>query len=161
LLTESGWQPSARVASFEYIDCSFWVAIDKHLEVYKSTIETSDLIGLMLVLRESMDMQIQFWISVTFAVVVASVSASKRLSFRLRMLSALLYLVATAAFISRWYHDYNEMQAFLNLINSRGLEFEALQIPAALRMALIGIGTFSTVIFLFKDYIKATDDDSL
>jgi len=80
---------------------------------------------------------------------------------RLNPQSALLYLVATAAFISRWYHDYNEMQVFLNLINSRGLEFEALQIAAGLRMALIGIGTFSTVIFLFKDYIKATDDDSL
>jgi hypothetical protein len=122
-------------------------------------IETSELIDLMLVLRESMDMQIQFWISVTFAVVVASFSAGMRLSFRLRVLSVILYLVATAAFISRWYHDYNEMQFLLNEINLRGLEFEALQVPASLRMALVGIGTFSVVIFLFKDYIKATDDD--
>ena len=145
----------------EYIESKLWSAADRYLEVYMSAIETSDLIDLMLVLRESMDMQIQFWITVTFAVVVASVSASKRLSFRLRILSALLYLVATAAFISRWYHDYNEMQLFLTEINIRGLEFEALQIPASLRVALIGIGTFSAVIFLFKDYIKATDDDSL
>jgi hypothetical protein len=123
------------------------------------SIETSDLIGLMLGLRESMDIQIQFWMSVTFAVVVASFSAGERLSLRLRILSGLLYLAATSTFIARWIHDYNEMQVLLDEINIRGLGFEALTIPASLRVLLIAVGTVSVMIFLFKDYIKGTDAD--
>ena len=121
-----------------------------------NSIASADLIALMLVLRESMDIQIQFWISVTFAVVVASFSAGKKLSFRLRILSSLLYLVATATFIARWQHDYAEMQMLLAEINSRGLEFEVLLVPATLRIALIAIGTVATIIFMFKDYLAAT-----
>jgi hypothetical protein len=121
-----------------------------------NSIDSADLIALMLALRESMDIQIQFWISVTFAVVVASFSAGSRLSFRLRILSSLLYLTATATFIARWQHDYAEMQMLLAEINSRGLEFETLLIPATLRIALITIGTVATIIFMFKDYLDAT-----
>ena len=121
-----------------------------------NSIETADLIGLMLTLRESMDMQIQFWITVTFAVAVASFSAAKTLSFRLRILSAFLYLGATATFIARWQHDYAEMQILLAEINSRGLELAALAIPATLRVALIAIGTIATIIFLFKNHIGVT-----
>ena len=121
-----------------------------------NSIASADLIALMLVLRESMDIQIQFWISVTFAVVVASFSAGKKLSFRLRILSSLLYLVATATFIARWQHDYAEMQMLLAEVNGRGLEFETLFIPATLRIVLITIGTVVTIIFMFKDYLDAT-----
>ncbi len=118
------------------------------------TLTSSDLITFMLAQRESMDAQIQFWISVTFALVVVSFSAGEKLSFQLRMLAGMLYLLATYTFVARWIHDYSEMALMLQEINSRGLvEFTALTFPAAARFLLVIMGTLTAMVFLFKKNI--------
>ena len=44
-----------------------------------------DLLNLVLLQRSSIDLQFQFWLSITFAVVVASFTAGPRLIFQLRL----------------------------------------------------------------------------
>ena len=113
-------------------------------------LDLNQLITFVLSLRQSMDAQVQLWISVTFALVVVSFSAGEKLSYRLRMLVGVLYLLATSTFIARWLHDYFDMEMFLQEISSRGLEFESLMFAATIRLLLLILGTVAAMIFLFK-----------
>ena len=47
-------------------------------------ISTSDLLNLVLTQRGNIDLQFQFWLTITFAVIVAAYSAGDRLDRRLR-----------------------------------------------------------------------------
>ena len=59
-------------------------------------IPTSDLLNLLLTQRASIDLQFQFWLSITFAVIVAGFVAGRRLDLKLRLLAAALYVLASA-----------------------------------------------------------------
>lgn len=114
----------------------------------------NEIITIIFNLRQSMDIQIQFWISVTFALVVVSYSAGARLSFQLRLLAGVLYALATSTFIARWIHDYLEMQLFLSELTTKGIELGTLEIAATLRLLLLIFGAISALIFLFKPSIS-------
>ena len=62
-------------------------------------IASSDLIDLLLLQREAIDVQFQFWISVTFALVVACFVAGSKIQPGYRLLLGGLYLMATATFL--------------------------------------------------------------
>ncbi len=60
---------------------------------------------LILLSEASIDYQIQFWLTVTFATIVASFAARNLLAPKLRALITSLYLTATFVFASRWYRS--------------------------------------------------------
>lgn len=68
-------------------------------------VSTSDLLNLLLTQRASIDMQFQFWLSITFAVIVAGLVAGRRVNLKLRLLAAVLYVLATAHLATRWMYD--------------------------------------------------------
>lgn len=111
-------------------------------------VSTADLLNLLLAQRNSIDLQFQFWLTITFAVLVASFVAGHRLHRGLRWLAALLYAMASAHLISRWMYDGTVGQHWVAELNRRGVDI-AIPWPAVyLRMALMGIGTVSTLVFL-------------
>ena len=98
--------------------------------------------------RSSIDMQFQFWLTITFAVLVAGFVAGQRLNRGLRWLAALLYALASAHLMLRWMYDGTVGQHWVEELNRRGVDIAIPWTAVFLRMALMGIGTISTLIFL-------------
>ena len=121
-------------------------------------ISSADLLNLVLAQRSSIDLQFQFWLTITFAVIVASFIAGRRLVPKLRMLAAVLYVLASAHITARWIYDGIIATQWLEVLARRGVDFQVPWLAAYLRMALMLLGTVSTLIFLFW-HARATQVD--
>ena len=111
-------------------------------------VSTADLLNLLLAQRSSIDLQFQFWLTITFAVLVASFVAGHRLRWGLRWLAALLYAMASAHLIMRWMYDGTVGQHWVEELNRRGVDIAIPWAAVYLRMALMGVGTVSTLVFI-------------
>jgi hypothetical protein len=111
-------------------------------------VSTADLLSLLLAQRSSIDMQFQFWLTITFAVLVAGYVAGHRLHRGLRWLAALLYAMASAHLFLRWMYDGTVGQHWVEELNRRGVDIAIPWLAVSLRRALMGIGTVSTLVFL-------------
>ena len=112
----------------------------------------ADLLELIMMAESSIDTQFQFWLTVTFATIVASFVARNLLTSKMRMITSALYLVATFVLASRWYYDaqdivvYIEMLATLNYTNPPPIA------TSFSRMLLMVLGTFATIYFLYLPF---------
>lgn len=85
-------------------------------------IATADLLNLVLTQRGSIDLQFQFWLTITFAVIVAAFSASDRLGLNLRLLAATLYALASAHLMIRWMFDGAVGERWVKVLVSHGVD---------------------------------------
>ncbi len=113
-------------------------------------IPTSDLLNLLLTQRTSIDLQFQFWLSITFAVIVAGFVAGRRLDLKLRLLAAVLYVLATAHLATRWMYDGGIGERWVTVLISRGVDIGIPWVAVYLRMAVMLLGTVSALVFLFR-----------
>jgi hypothetical protein len=113
-------------------------------------IPTADLLNLLLTQRGSVDLQFQFWLSITFAVIVARFVAGRRLDFKLRLLAAVLYVLATAHLATRWMYDGGVGERWVNVLVSRGVDIGIPWHSVYLRMAVMLLGTVSALVILFR-----------
>ena len=67
----------------------------------ESTLTTFEYVETYFLATSAVDAQWQYWVSITFAVIVATFVGAERLSLRTRYLIAALYLVATVVLGSR------------------------------------------------------------
>ena len=111
-------------------------------------VSTADLLNLLLAQRSSIDLQFQFWLTITFAVLVAGFVAGHRLRWGLRWLAAFLYAMASAHLLLRWMYDGTVGQHWVEELNRRSVDIAIPWAAVYLRMALMGIGTISTLVFL-------------
>jgi len=107
-------------------------------------------LNLLLTQRASIDLQFQFWLSITFAVIVAGFVAGGRLDRKLRVLAAVLYVLATAHLATRWIYDGGVGERWVNVLVSRGVDIGIPWVAAYLRMAVMLLGTVSALVFLFR-----------
>jgi hypothetical protein len=113
-------------------------------------IPTPDLLSLLLTQRASIDLQFQFWLSITFAVIVAGFVAGQRFDFKLRSLAAVLYVLATAHLATRWMYDGAVGERWTKVLVSRGVDIGIPWTSVYLRMAVMLLGTVSALVFLFR-----------
>ena len=62
----------------------------------------AELLEFIMLHESVIDSQLQFWMTATFGIVVASFAARDVLTHRMRLIVSGLYLVATFVFASRW-----------------------------------------------------------
>ncbi len=67
------------------------------------SVPTAELIELLLNLVNQLDLQFQYWLSVSFAVIVTSYIAGDRLSMKIRIYIFLLYILASSIFSIRYF----------------------------------------------------------
>lgn len=97
-------------------------------------------------LRESViDTQFQFWITITFATIVASFVGAKRLNRRLRASVALLYAIATVVMTSRWYYAATEAILFRDRLIEFGVPMDTPWMTIVSRITLVALGTSMTL----------------
>jgi hypothetical protein len=105
----------------------------------------------LLYMRESViDTQFQYWITITFAVIVASFVAKGYLSNRLRSVVTLLYLLATVVLISRWYYVALDVIGLAAQLQELGAPPNTPYLTMISRVVLVTFGTSAAVIFLFS-----------
>ena len=102
--------------------------------------------------QAAMDTQFYFWVTVTFAAVVAGFVGGDKLTFGLRVLISVLYLLAAAVLVVRFVTAasvIDEIRAFLDeagaLINEPRNSFLIL-----LRATLLIFGTAAAFFFLIR-----------
>ncbi len=110
---------------------------------------TAELLELILLSESSIDAQSQFWLTVTFATIVASFSARNILSNKLRALVSLLYLTATVVFASRWYYDAADILIYQAMLFELGYENGSPTVTAISRVVLWLLGVASTLYFIY------------
>jgi hypothetical protein len=105
----------------------------------------ADLLALFLDVNQDIDTQFQFWISITFAVLVASFVADEKLSRAERSVVTVLYLSAAAILLFRYLSAVTLVQDVLGLFDASGIERPIVATTAGrLRIALFTLGSLVT-----------------
>jgi hypothetical protein len=118
------------------------------------SIATADLIELVFIQREAIDLQLQFWLTATFALVAASYIAGHNLGGVYRILIGVLYLITTAMLMTRWDHLGDEIFVMYEELASRGAPIDPPIISASIRVLLILFGTGVAITFLMRDHSR-------
>ena len=114
------------------------------------SLSTAEILDLMMILREHIGTQFQYWLSITFALLVARYIAGERFLMSWRIFAAVLYVLATAVFIISIYVGALNFRIFLGELETRGdLWTGQSSILVGIRMTLFMLGTIGTLWFLF------------
>jgi len=111
-------------------------------------VSTADLMSLLLEQRNSIDLQFQFWLTITFAVLAAAFAAGHRLRRPMRWLAALLYAMASIHLALRWSFDGAVGVRWIEELTRRGIQIGVPWPAVYMRSALMVIGTVGTLYFL-------------
>ena len=103
----------------------------------------------LIVLHESViDSQLQFWMTATFAIVVATFAARDVLTHRMRLIVSGLYLVATFVFASRWLYEVLDILVFATALSDVGITLPVPWATIVGRIVLMSFGTLVTLYFV-------------
>ncbi len=106
----------------------------------------TELLSMLLQIHADMDAQFQFWISISFAVLIASFVAGEKLSPAGRVVIALLYVSAIAVFVMRYERAFDYFQYVLELYETTGV---------ANPRSGVGIGPLRRTVFLLGSVVTA------
>ena len=102
-----------------------------------------------------MDAQFQFWLSVTFAVVIAGFIAGDRLTKKLSYLAAILYGLATFVLIARFIDAARFGGMLRDSILEAGVEIPTVQLAVIVaRFSLLILGTLAALYFLLRERVN-------
>lgn len=113
----------------------------------------AELAELFFIRESAIDAQFQFWISITFAVIVANFAASKRLSSRARVVIALLYTLAVVVLVSRMYYVAIQLIQFREQLEAIGVVINFPTVTVYSRGVLVALGTSASIVFLLTNWL--------
>ncbi len=117
-------------------------------------ISAAELFELVILSEASIDNQFQFWLSITFAAVVASFITEQRLTHSLRLALSCAYLLATVVLMSRWYYDGVRLFGFGAELQKLGFTGHVPWITLISRAVLMIAGSVVTVWFVYFGFRK-------
>ena len=117
-------------------------------------LSTGDALATALAIRDQVGVQFQYWLTITFAAIVAAHMGRNTLRFKLKIGVATLYLLASVLFLTNYLTTAVDYLPYRNLIIARGGSMNDSYIALAstfiLRVALFIVGTSLTIWFLFR-----------
>jgi hypothetical protein len=114
----------------------------------------AELEELFFIRESAIDAQFQFWITITFAVIVANFVAGKRLSKRSRSVIALLYGLAVVVLVSRWYYVALDAIQFRQQLQDLGVALNFPIVTLYSRVVLVALGTSVSITFLLSNWLR-------
>lgn len=124
-----------------------------HLQVVDMENYTfAELTEFYLMGQAGMDTQFYYWVTVTFAAVVAGFVAGDRLTWRLRIVIAILYLLASSALVIRFVTSARAIADIRSFLQDAGaLITEPYNLYLVLlRAPLLILGTAAALFFLLR-----------
>ena len=115
----------------------------------------SELHELIFLALAQTDMSFQFWLTITFAVIVVAFLASHHLSGTLVSIISVLYLLTTTILISRIRLSAQMYRQYIDAIEEFQFPREVVSVAAYLRPVVLVLGTVSALAFLFYRYQKS------
>ena len=114
----------------------------------------AELTELYFIRESGIDIQFQFWLTITFATVVATfVAGNNRLGRRLRWVAAVLYLLATVVLVTRGYYLALDAIVFRDVLIESGIPLNIPTLTIIFRVLLIGFGSFAALwLLLGKEF---------
>lgn len=109
----------------------------------------AELIQLLQNESASIDTQFQLWTTITSAVLIASFAARLHLSFPLKTVIAVMYLLASATIVLRYANDASQFEFLMGELRNRGVDYPSFIDLRVLRVPVYSVGTLATVAFLF------------
>ena len=127
-------------------------------------ISNAELVEIYWLIQERVDAQFQYWLSVSFAVIVACFVAGERLNSKLRLLLTALYFLAAGVFIMKYFTNQTALIMYVSEMNSRALNYRDLGASEYLlptivwfRQILFLVGTITTIWFLYSNHTQLKD----
>ncbi len=112
---------------------------------------SAELVEIIFLSRSAMDVQLQYWISVTFAVVVAAFVAGERLAPMLRYFVATLYVLASVALTTTYYTSVTTIRQARELLGESAAILPAIpHISGVSRLLLFVLGSAAAIYFLLR-----------
>jgi hypothetical protein len=108
----------------------------------------SEYYELVLQIEASIDAQFEFWLTVTFATVVATYMADNQLTRSLRAVIASAYLLASAVVTSRWYYDASKIVGLSETLDNQYEAFPVPEVTIIARVLLVVGGSVATLYFV-------------
>ena len=122
------------------------------------SISTAELLELALMLREDLEDQFQYWLSITFAVIVSSFVAGDRLKTSWKTVIGVLYVLTTVLFAVRFWDSAANLQLYLDAAIARGAEWNySGPYVFWMRLGVVVVGVAATLWFL-SNKSKNVDD---
>ncbi len=112
----------------------------------------SELHELVFLALAQTDMSFQFWLTITFAVIVVAFLASRHLSGLLVSIISVLYLLTTTILISRIRLSGQMYRQYIDVIEEIQFPRDVVAVTAYLRPVVLALGTVSALAFLFYRY---------
>jgi hypothetical protein len=111
-------------------------------------VSTGEILQLMIEHEQFIDSQVEFWLTVTFATIVASFVGKSVLTKTMRRIATVLYLVASAVFVSRMLYEAQDLIGYIDMLEPRGVLINPPYLTAIARYILIILGVSATVYFV-------------
>ncbi len=111
-------------------------------------VSTSEILQLIIEHEQFIDSQVEFWLTVIFATMVASFVGSSALTTTMRRIATVLYLVASVVFVSRMLYEGQDLTGYIEVLEPRGVLIEPPYITVIARYILIILGVSATVYFV-------------
>lgn len=113
----------------------------------------AELVNLSFARETVIDAQFQFWLTITFAVLVAQFVAGKRLGTTARIAIASLYACAVVVLVSRGYYAAAEANMLRQELQRVGVPLITPNVTLVARLVLLSLGTMGTLVFLLTDWL--------
>ena len=114
-----------------------------------SELTVAELIELLQNESASIDMQFQLWISVTFAVIIASFAARSHFTTSLKLFVTTLYALAATALTLRYTNDASQFVFLKAELTARAVNYPSVADLKLLRTLIYVLGSLATVVFVF------------
>jgi hypothetical protein len=123
------------------------------------TLSEAELIGLFLETSQSLDSNFEFWLTVSFALLVASYLVTERLPYSVFMLTMFLYIVSTVLFMLRGMNTGRTLTSIRDQLHARNSEIVLIgadenMVVAGLYFVVMITGTVATIAFVYWRFRK-------
>ena len=108
----------------------------------------AELHELVRLSEATIDSQFQFWLTVTFATIVATFAARNLLSRKLRLIVSALYLLSTVFFASCWYYAALDLFEYQRMLEELGFDTYTPFATIFTRLVLVLFGSAVTIYFV-------------
>lgn len=124
------------------------------------SLSTAEILQLALYTMELVDAQFEYWLAVTFAVIVASYSARNHLNRRIRLVLSGLYILVTFVFFFRYVGIGFNGVMLIDAAKEQGVAWRSVRFLGTFRIFAWVVGSIVTLWFLNTASVQSSDSET-
>ena len=116
------------------------------------SLSTAEIYELYFMVQEQLDVQFQYWLSISFALVIATYIGRETIEYKIRRIASILYMVCTVMFFFKYISSMSHAARISMELTLRDIPAENVfgLIVLPLRVIIFVCGTLTTIWFVHK-----------